>query len=213
MQGTPLAALRRWWIVCSCFRSPWLAGWSSRWHHHHVWFLSFYRLGSLLFWCICICVWITPLCLWFASCSKAKDTMSQEMTASMIQRWQWRIIHASYSLLREIDCAGISGESQIMPPLFGMIIHKNPAISQRLFVIPMLVRRHSQVHPTFSLALWPVPKLITITPMLLLYHSSEIPLTMKAGRNALLRSDTLLKLTLLSLYSTSSQTLLEASSD
>jgi len=73
--------------------------------------------------------------------------------------------------------------------------------------------RCSQVHPKFSLALRHVPKPITVTPMVLLYQSSEIPVTLKAGRNALLQSGTLLKLTHLSLHSTSSQTLLESSSD
>jgi hypothetical protein len=48
---------------------------------------------------------------------------------------------------------------------------------------------------------------------LILCQSSDILVTLKAGRNALLRSDTLLKLTLLSLHSTSSQTLLEFSRD
>jgi hypothetical protein len=43
--------------------------------------------------------------------------------------------------------------------------------------------------------------------------SSELPVTLKAGKNALLWSDTLLKLTHLSLHSTSSQTLLDAFSD
>jgi len=69
------------------------------------------------------------------------------------------------------------------------------------------------VHPKFSPALWDVPIPLTVTPMVLLYHSSEIPVTLKASRNALLGSDTLLKLTHLSLHSTSSQTLLEASRD
>jgi len=73
--------------------------------------------------------------------------------------------------------------------------------------------RCSQEHPKFSTALWSVPKHITITQMVLLLQSSEIPVTLKAGRNALLGSDTLLKLTQLSLHSTSSQTLLESSSD
>jgi hypothetical protein len=73
--------------------------------------------------------------------------------------------------------------------------------------------RCSQVHPKFSPALRGVPKLITITPMVLLYQSSEISVTLKAGRNALLGSDTLLQLTHLSLHSTSSQTLLEAPRD
>ena len=73
--------------------------------------------------------------------------------------------------------------------------------------------RCSWVHLMFSLALRGVLKLNTITPKPLLYQSSEIPVTPKAGRNALLRSDTVLKLTRLCLHSTSSQTLLEASSD
>jgi len=38
--------------------------------------------------------------------------------------------------------------------------------------------------------------------MVHLYQSSEIPVTLNGGRNALLMSDTLLKLTLLSLHST-----------
>ena len=73
--------------------------------------------------------------------------------------------------------------------------------------------RCSQVHPKFSLALQAVPKLITITPMVLLYQSSEIPVTLKASWNALLGSDTLLKLTHLILHPTSYQTLLEAPTD
>jgi hypothetical protein len=48
---------------------------------------------------------------------------------------------------------------------------------------------------------------------LLLNQLSEIPVTLIGGHNALLESDSLLKLTLLSLHSTSSQTLLEASRD
>jgi len=43
--------------------------------------------------------------------------------------------------------------------------------------------------------------------------SPMLPVTLKAGRKALLGSDTLLKLTHLSLHSSSSQTLLEAFSD
>jgi hypothetical protein len=43
--------------------------------------------------------------------------------------------------------------------------------------------------------------------------SFVLPVTLKAGRNALLGSNTLLKLMHLSLHSTSSQTILEASSD
>jgi len=49
--------------------------------------------------------------------------------------------------------------------------------------------------------------------MVLRYQSAEIPVTPKAGRNALLGSDCLLKLTLLTLHSASCHTLLEAPSD
>jgi hypothetical protein len=49
--------------------------------------------------------------------------------------------------------------------------------------------------------------------MVLRYLSSEISVTLMAGWNALPGSDTLLKLTLLSLHSTSSQTVLEAPSN
>jgi hypothetical protein len=48
---------------------------------------------------------------------------------------------------------------------------------------------------------------------LLLYHSSEIPVTVKACRNALHRSDTVLLLMHLSLHCTFSQTVLEACRD
>ena len=65
----------------------------------------------------------------------------------------------------------------------------------------------------FSPVLRGDPKLITIIPMALLNKSSETPLTPKAARNVLLQSDTLPKLTRLSLHSASSQTLLESSSD
>ena len=101
----------------------------------------------------------------------------------------------------------------MMPAVLRMNIYTNQGTSQSLFVIPALVRRHFQVHPKFSLALRCGPTLVTITAMVLLDQSSEIPVILKAGRNALLGSDTLLKLTLLSLHSTSSQTLLEASRD
>jgi hypothetical protein len=64
--------------------------------------------------------------------------------------------------------------------------------------------RCSQVHPNFSLALRGVHKYITNTPMVPVYLLSTIPFTPKASRNALLGSDTLLKLTYLSLHITSS---------
>jgi len=50
--------------------------------------------------------------------------------------------------------------------------------------------RCSQVHPKFSPVLRGVPKPLTITPMVLLYQSSGIAVTLKASRNALLGSET-----------------------
>jgi len=70
-----------------------------------------------------------------------------------------------------------------------------------------------QGHPKFSPAVRGVPKPLTMTPMVLLAQSSEIPGTLKAGQNPLLSSDTLLGLTHLGLHSTFSQTLQEASSN
>jgi len=64
-----------------------------------------------------------------------------------------------------------------MPAVLRMNIHKNPGISQSVFVIPALVRCHSEVYTKFSPALWCAPKHITITPIVLLYQSSEIPVT------------------------------------
>jgi len=58
-----------------------------------------------------------------------------------------------------------------------MIIHNIPDTFQGLFVIPALLRGHSQVHPKFPLALQFAPNHITITPIVLLYQSSEIPVT------------------------------------
>jgi len=87
------------------------------------------------------------------------------------------MIHASDSLLREIECSCTSEESQILPAVFRMNIHKNAGISQVLFVIPVMVRQHSHVHQKFSLALRRAPNHNPITPVLLLDQSSENPVT------------------------------------
>jgi len=92
-------------------------------------------------------------------------------------------------------------------------IHNCSRRSQTCHQRSQTCRQHSQVHPNLSPAHQGVLKLITITPIVLLYQSSEISVTPKAGRIALLQSATLLKLTHLSLPSTSSQTLLDASKD
>ena len=111
------------------------------------------------------------------------------------------------------------GLFQVLPGTSGLVVGtpRHVVGTPRLVIgAPRLVARVPrcyQVCPKFSPALWGVFKLITITPMVLLYQSSEIPVTLNAGWNAILGSDTLLKLTHLSLHSTSSQILLEASSN
>jgi len=100
------------------------------------------------------------------------------------------------------DCSCTSRESQITPAVLRINTHKNPA--------SLSISLDSRI----GWATVPgAPKLFTTAPMVLPYQSSEILVTPKAGRNALLGSDILLKLTLLSIHSTSSQTLLEAPSD
>jgi len=73
--------------------------------------------------------------------------------------------------------------------------------------------RHSQIHSLLTPVLWDVPKRISRTPIQHIYQWSAILVTVKAGWNSLLGSDTLLKLTHLCLHFISSQTLLEISSD
>jgi len=85
----------------------------------------------------------------------------------------------------------------------------SPTLPRLLSVLPGSL----QVPSGLSSILPHVHKLFTITPMVLLYQSAEIPVTLKASWNTLLWSDTLLKLTLPSLHSKSSQTLLEAPCD
>jgi len=108
---------------------------------------------------------------------------------------------------------------QVLPRLSSVLPGLSPALPCAFRLVDGTSRlvtsasRCSQVYPKFSPVLQGVPKLITITHMVLPYQLSEIPVRMKAGRNALLEFDTLLKLTHLSLDSTFSQTLLEASSD
>ena len=77
----------------------------------------------------------------------------------------------------EVDCSCTLEEHQITPGVLRMNIHKNPGISQSVFVSPTLVRRHSEVHPKFFPAVRHAPKLIPITPIVLLYQSSQIPVT------------------------------------
>jgi hypothetical protein len=66
------------------------------------------------------------------------------------------------------------------------------------------------VHAEFLQALRGIPTLITITPMVLLYESSDVTVTLQASWNALLGSNTLLEFTHIKLHFTTSDTLLEA---
>jgi len=102
---------------------------------------------------------------------------------------------------------------EVLPDLSSVLPVMSSALADFTPRLAVCAPRCSLVHPKFSPVLWCVSKLITLTPMVLLYQSSEIPVTLKASQNALLGYDTLLKLTHLSLHSTSSQTLLETPSD
>ena len=115
--------------------------------------------------------------------------------------------------MSKIDYMCTFGESKTTPAVLQMNIHNTLGISQSLLVIPAFVQRHSQVHPKFSPALRRVPKLITISPTVVLHQFLKVPVTSKVSWNALLRSDTHLNLMLLSSHSIFSQTLLEAPSD
>jgi len=139
--------------------------------------------------------------------------MLKKIIASMILKWWLTIFHTLYLPLRKIDSSYTSGLFQITSVHLWTIIDKSPGIFQGLLVIPMLVRQDSKVQLKFSLALRYVPELIIITCMEILYKSSELAVTPKAGLNTLLGTDTLLKLILLCLHSTSSQTLLKAPSN
>jgi hypothetical protein len=91
------------------------------------------------------------------------------------------------------DCSSTSGESQITPAVLQMNIHKNPA-SLRVILDSRI-----------GWATVPgAPKLFTTAPVVIPYQLAETTVTPKAGRNSLLGSYTLLKLTLRSLHSTSS---------
>ena len=86
---------------------------------------------------------------------------------------------------------------------------RSSSVPQEGVVVPRLLYCDSRCSQAYCQRSQVCPRLC----QLLTGFSSALPVTMKAGRNALLGSDTLLKLTHPSLHSTSSPTLLEASSD
>jgi len=101
----------------------------------------------------------------------------------------------------------------IMPAFLHINIQKILPISQSVFGIPALVGWDFCVLQTLSLAHKRTPTLIAITLRVLLYQSPEIKVTMKASENALVWSDFLLKLTLISIHSASSHILQDTPSD
>jgi hypothetical protein len=114
-------------------------------------------------------------------------------------------VHGHQRLSQRRCCSALTalGRFEVIPGLSLTLLRSSPAIPDS-----------SRVLPGLSSALRPVPKLITTNPIARRYQSSQIPVTLKAGLNALLGSDTLLKLTLLNLHSTFlSGTVLEAPSD
>jgi hypothetical protein len=105
---------------------------------------------------------------------------------------------------------------KVLPELSPALPDISLPLSGLLLALPELLLAHRgapRCTRKVSLVLRGVPKLITITPMVLLKLSSEIPAELKAGWNAHPGCDTLGKLTYLSLHYTSSQTHLESSSN
>jgi len=89
-------------------------------------------------------------------------------------------------------------------------------IPRHLIGTPALVTsppRCSQIHADCTPALARILKCVTIPRSGLLYNSSDIPVPMKAGQNALLWSETLRQLMSLGLHSTWLLTVQEAPSD
>jgi hypothetical protein len=138
-------------------------------------------------------------------------------------------IHNAYMSCENRSTISRSSDFQVHQQHFQRRCYAQPAL-QRVEVVPGLssafqdlllalpdlssaLPDFSSAFPMFFQAHRGVLKPITITPMVLLYQSSEISATLMAGQNALLGSDAVLKLTYFSLNSTSSQALLESSSD
>ena len=96
---------------------------------------------------------------------------------------------------------------------FEMLTGSLPALwglSSVLQGLSLVLRGSLPWRPGLSSPLQLISTPITSTPVLLLYHWSDIQITLKGDRNALLGSDALLTWTLLSLHSSSSLTLLVA---
>jgi len=105
--------------------------------------------------------------------------------------------------------SSVSKEDVVFPRLCYGELLCSKACSQR----SQACHQCSPVCPMSSPALRDVPHPTAFTHSVLLFPSSWIPVTLKDSRSVLLVSDTLLKLTHLRLHCTSSQILLETSSD
>jgi hypothetical protein len=73
--------------------------------------------------------------------------------------------------------------------------------------------RWSRVNLKFTPVICEVPKLITLSPMVFIFQSSKIPVTLKVKQMVFPWFDSLLKFSEFSLHSTSSPTILETSCD
>jgi len=83
----------------------------------------------------------------------------------------------------------------MLVPDCSTVIRGAPRLVASTWGLVVSALRCSQVYPKSSQALRGVPKLDTITPMVLLYQSAEMSVTPNAGQNAHQWSDTLLWLT------------------
>jgi len=99
------------------------------------------------------------------------------------------------------DCSTVSHGA---PRLFDMapkivvgvprLVVSTPMLDVSTCRIVISAARCSQLHHNISLVLQNIPKFLTITQIVLLYESAEIPVTQMASPNGLLESDTILTL-------------------
>jgi len=166
------------------------------------WYHSNCSVGLLFQFSYCH-FWLTRHFLWFSLILRCKQQNVDEMLGTIVwfRSLEWTMIYASH--VEGILIARVHPED-----------HRY--CLQAFEWISIRTQHHSEFvwDSRIGWATVPgAPTLLTTAPMVLPYKWSEIPVTPMTGWNALLGSGSLLKLTLLSLHSASSQTLLEAPSD
>jgi hypothetical protein len=119
-----------------------------------------------------------------------------------IHRWEYKLNTWDLNVVEQLVLALISrctGSNAKEDVVFLRLLQCDSTCTQTCHRRSQVSHRHSHVLPGLLSVLWGLPP--------------ALPVSVKASRNALHRSDSLLKLIHLSLHSTSSQTLIKASSN